>query len=919
LYSSNKGKSFTSVAPTDLETKLEGGTITSIDVATYYDGGALSLAIGVTGGAGAISNVLLFEIGEWTWEPVGALDNNVLAVAFSPTHMSDAEILAVSENGTDTFLNTIFGDNAWDENIDAHAIIEQADTTGGAGDALADAAVIAFGDDYIGTGTNTILIGTRGTDIDDVIRVKGLALGVDAKVKDLDVSGDDDDDNDVQSIAISGPISTATVLVALAGDDDVYFTSDVTGDVDDMWDDSDKEPTGDGGITALLWAGDNAYAGSTGTDSALSKSTDDGATWNQLSLIDISDIANVSLIDCAIVDEDTMFVIIMDDADASDGWSANDVSMLFKTTDGGETWERILSDITTGTEGMRIVRASPDYATDSTLFVADASTTIQKSTDGGAEFDPIGVPKAVMALAVVDTDTYFAGAADGKLYKSGRWASAEDLEGDVISIAMSPGYDDDETILVGNDDGEVWISTDDGVEFTRIGIENELGAGANVIVVPHPDFVENTTTYAVSSNDADIGVFRATTTEEEEDDEAYEEIDENGVGLIHNGLVISADGALYAASGNATNGIRRCLDPLTEVDDDAEAPTPTAPTFKSMVGTDETAEGEEHKFKDMDDMVLKNLVVAGNTLYTIASTSEDEEEFGYMDRLLTFTDTLTGAVDLSSPKYSYHSKFKMWQTPALDDPDEADLEWEAVDDATQYEVWWDRKSDFSDMEGEATTDETEYDTSDTADLKAGKTYYWKVRVSAPVVGAWSDTWAFYTALEDITDVDAPYAPETGEVDVVLSPTLTWPVVDDADSYQFAIGEDPTFEIIDYAITTPANTHVVTETLKYSTTYYWRVRGISDLEVAAGEMAHGSNWATLSFTTMAKPVEVAEPEPEQVIITEQAPPQIVKVEVPGPTTVVEQPIPSYLLWIIIGIGAILIIALIVLIVRTRRVA
>ena len=52
----------------------------------------------------------------------------------------------------------------------------------------------------------------------------------------------------------------------------------------------------------------------------------------------------------------------------------------------------------------------------------------------------------------------------------------------------------------------------------------------------------------------------------------------------------------------------------------------------------------------------------------------------------------------------------------------------------------------------------------------------------------------------------------------------------------------------------------------------------------------------------------------VTITPPGPTQVITVQVPTPA-----PIPSFLLWTIIAIGAILVIALVILIVRTRRIS
>jgi len=144
-------------------------------------------------------------------------------------------------------------------------------------------------------------------------------------------------------------------------------------------------------------------------------------------------------------------------------------------------------------------------------------------------------------------------------------------------------------------------------------------------------------------------------------------------------------------------------------------------------------------------------------------------------------------------------------------------------------------------------------------------------------------------------------------------------------------------------------------LENNTTYFWRVRSVD------GDKT--SEWVTSTFTTVAAPVEAADtvvtvqpappaPAPvvtvEPITITPPAPapvtvtPPQVTVEAPPPAEVTVEPavvtvqapppavvnvsvpeqqpvVPTYLLWVIILVGAVLVISLIVLIVRTRRVA
>ena len=100
------------------------------------------------------------------------------------------------------------------------------------------------------------------------------------------------------------------------------------------------------------------------------------------------------------------------------------------------------------------------------------------------------------------------------------------------------------------------------------------------------------------------------------------------------------------------------------------------------------------------------------------------------------------------------------------------------------------------------------------------------------------------------------------------------------------------------------------------TYYWKVRVTEPLK---------SPWSVYRYVSVEEAVApvtavTVEPAPAPEITVEAPPPPQVTVTVPpAPTPVAPAPvIPAYLLWTIICIGAVLIIALIVLIVRTRRV-
>jgi hypothetical protein len=158
-------------------------------------------------------------------------------------------------------------------------------------------------------------------------------------------------------------------------------------------------------------------------------------------------------------------------------------------------------------------------------------------------------------------------------------------------------------------------------------------------------------------------------------------------------------------------------------------------------------------------------------------------------------------------------------------------------------------------------------------------------------------------------------PAFGDMAAAIQPTFTWTASATATSYEFVlaeeIGQDDKFAIIDYSATTDINGHVSREQLKYDTVYNWHVRAVN----ATGAGA----WTTGFFTTVAEP----EPEPEPVppvIIKETPPtpaPEII-LNVPPATKQEVQVIPEYMIWVVVAVAAVLIIAVIVLIVRTRRV-
>jgi hypothetical protein len=163
------------------------------------------------------------------------------------------------------------------------------------------------------------------------------------------------------------------------------------------------------------------------------------------------------------------------------------------------------------------------------------------------------------------------------------------------------------------------------------------------------------------------------------------------------------------------------------------------------------------------------------------------------------------------------------------------------------------------------------------------------------------------------------APDVGDDTVSLTPTFSWGTVAEADGYYFQFADNANFVLPLVSLDGDLGRLMVTAyayvtELPYSTAYYWRVKAVSGT-IAEGDLLE-SAWASGVFITMDEPVEPVEPadiilEPADITLE---PPDII-VTLPPPAA----PITPAWIYVIIGVGAVLVIALLVLIVRTRRVA
>ncbi|MFC2062485.1 WD40/YVTN/BNR-like repeat-containing protein [Chloroflexota bacterium] len=654
---------------------------------------------------------------------------------------------------------------------------------------------------------------------------------------------------DMVSLDISGEV----ILAGALNSPTVYKTEDLGW----SWGDGTKNPTGSGLTYVVMAPGafdpddGTAYACTTGTESAVSRSDDGGEIWNQIGLIDtyIDDIEDLAF--NPDFPATPTYLMITENSTTANTYS------LWITENGdvdSPDYQRVLCGYVPGAPGnfageWEIVTYTPDG---DTIFLGgwDASDyTYWRSTNGGDTFgskrvlgDGLGY---INDWAMPDDDTLIACTSNGVWRTvNGGLSWTQPTATAMASIVLSPDYDNDSTVLIGGQGGEVGISGNSGASFT---VDTPLSSWTYVAFGPG---------FAGGEGDifaADANGGNPVIVGDEDLDFNDLEADATGAHGISpdfsaGALLVSPDNTLYAIDYNtlSSGGVYRLL-----LDEDGNV-------------------WESAEDGDLVNSSWRGWLTPGNVIWTIDWADAE---------LWVLADTLSGQVTLSSPADGFRT----------DSEDTVALAWNEMTGADDYELDY-GVAPLGDL-GTSTT---------LNNLDDATEYTWMVRVEpgAPWSSRWSDSRTFHTALGVPPWSPTPYAPGNGATGVSLLPAFSWETASQADGYQFQLNDSPVFAtLVDVEVTTEA--YQVTTELEYGTTYYWRVRALKGNDAI-------SRWSEVSvFTTMEEGADP--PTPVTTITTTEAPPPVVL-----PTA-----IPPALLWTIIGIGALLIIAVIVLIVRTRR--
>jgi len=683
--------------------------------------------------------------------------------------------------------------------------------------------------------------------------------------------------------------------------------------------------TGWFGLVDYSWDGGAIYLAGTDEDdttpdeSVIWKSTNDGQTFGKKRSVE----DDAFIRDWEIPEDDTIYAACWDFSSAAGGMGAGTTGGFYKTTNSGLSWSG--EETTTNFNDIAL---SPDFEDgEGYILLGGMSGEIMLSDDDGDTFDDAEKEEqsdlASDGVVYVAFDADFNDEdADGYMYIYAADSKGSDIQEGKVADTDDVNWDELEDVKGDGDPQGVYCT---GLQVAEDNALYAMSAATSSTTV-------TTVTIDGEVDLAEVLSMGATTTDADIDGpievDVYTGTFDNGDTPTVIGWDLEAEsatvisGTVYIQDGTAEGSFDVKFIGVSgytagsEVDITGIGTVPLTIT----VSTATTSVGAEvlrlllwesnNEWESASDSKLTTpmglwVTPGTNVLWTIdmdnylagpgAATDNDPEVWA-------LEDTLSGSPKLSSPPDNYKSdretqmRISWDEMPGIDE--DYEYKYTNVDPDVTKKDWTDETSVLLTQ----LSDSSEYD--------------WKVRAAAQSRGGdnsghdtwssrWSDTWTFFTALGEPPWAPDLYTPggiwQYSGIDVELMPAFSWESANTADSYQFMLSDNAEFAAPLVNEKTPEPAYLLDFELEYNTNYFWRVQAFK------GTVAL-SRWSDVgAFTTIAEPAAEPPPPPPPATVTQPAPAPIVL-----PT-----PIPPVLLWVIIGVGAALIIAVIVLIVRTRR--
>jgi hypothetical protein len=936
--STNGGATFTSMGTIGGATT----TLTGLEISPLVTGGYRYIAaFGTTAGA-SVLYYYNYGAGVGSWKnavtdfttgflPDGTA-NTTEALAFSPNFTSDFTAVAVTEtllsstsNGTMDLHILNFAPTAfrWDDNSGYPSILSSASASTGFAVNKASIALLPEydgGDEslriaFVGASITAPSLTTTGTEAGGVWRCYDY---VGARIYGAASAG-----VGINSVAFDG----TNLAAGSYSTNNVYRTADPLTSTPTFLparnlkkigiDDTTSTNTND--MVQLTFAGANLFGAKRGVASGISKSTDYGNTWNDFTLLDSS---------LTVIDD--IYMTATGDPwylSAHDAYTSAVYRMKFPFI-----VERVLC-LPIADGDTFILRGTADDS--NVVYAADyLGTDIYYSGDGGNQrwYKRIA-PAAVADMAVESKAVVYTGQSGSvNVYKSTNYGGIWNLPvnctlgsgGTIVSMYSVS----ENNLVIGGSGGGVVFSTDGGATWTAtLGtmLFGPVQVTATGLTPTDYIFATDVNTNAVLRAPAVFfGEFKSMNRPDFPAATYGGTVTTSGIALYN--------GVLYAVSSNGTDSwVDRTLTP-------AVAGTHTAAMWGTRLWDRATYYGANGPApfygngafainKAPSALKLSGSATAGTimvygieTAGTIFWGAVATPGVYYIeDNIVTTGPTVTGPAD----------KALVEMNTISGNPYMVNLTWSRISKATGYTVQLALDSAFSSMVninglGSEAIDDPAAEVDSSFDsvsliipatgygLQPGTTYYWRVAARTPLTSTWSEVRSF-TVKPGAAAVPVLSSPANGGTVESTKPAFSWTPVSGATLYQFQLSEGTAFAapVYDAQVTEGGAQLPLTVTLEQGKTYFWRVRALTPIE---------GDWSTIANFTVATPAPAAAPPveikemPAPVINIPAAPPATTITIPPAPAEKVINP--TYI-WAIIIIGAVLVIAVIVLIVRTRR--
>ncbi|APH12931.1 hypothetical protein ASJ33_07045 [Dehalococcoides mccartyi] len=801
------------------------------------------------------------------WTTMGIPDCNVWDVVVDPTDFATKQgVIAVAEdNANNTFITAKYFGNQWNQTSlckDAEVLVSN-DEDFGSIDGVYHAEL------WLPSDFNSSLTSGKFQAWLALATFSGqgdvyLWYGGATKTIDLNVSGLDTE-TEVSDIDGAGGVGTAKLIIggylnSMAYGPNTWYSADGL-----TFTKTSKAPTGedswyDEEVTVLALAdfatSGKALAGTGGYDCGVSYTADFGKTWNQISMMRqaIVSVDNIA---------GSLFIVTSDYAQQS----------LWRLS--GGVYERVLSTTSIDEDGDIDVAVSP--AGDA-VFVADlGGTTIWRSLDNGQTFTAqvssittVDSGATIQSWFVSNANTILVGG-DNVVYQTSTngvlWFGRACAVGTVTSFAVST---DGSTLVAAGSDSAISKSVDGGITWGTATAATTIASSVPVVTFQNGS---NSVVYLTGNGGAayvyDFAAAAPVWTRIDNtvtgayafDSSSYADVD-NGVGIFSG--IASGGNVLYVLDGTWDNVIR-----ITNVGLSYKA---------GIIAGPSTATGTATK-------LIGVAAPGANMLYGIFGA----ELYVYTDKMAVPVANVKATSTVDSIKVT-------WDALVVDNSNVTVKYFVVVtDNATAYKVAYTvTAADVNQKNGITTLSATFKDGVGAFVIAEDTVYQVSVWAVSPVM-SFVGTASVSTQPEKLT-YTFNLMPTNGASNVPVKPVFAWDSVSTAVSYDLVLSTDPTFADATKVLATKnltTNYWAYDGTLSNSTSYYWKVR--------VNTANSTSEWFPAVFTTVkadAAPVEVNNP-------------PAITLTVPQAET------PAYI-WLIVAVGAVLTVAVIVLIVRTRRV-